>query len=262
MASRAAEDMTILQMNAPAPNASYELTIRGPYLLCEEANSSQIPVFEYYKTAAAREHMMMSYTEADIPQNLSRTNPYLGVVLSVFDPFLGNDGWTNGTPGGELGSWSSFLPLDFSKTLGYIPHDLETLAYCRDNITYTHCQMFPRQLWVNTANDSFVCTLGIGTRTARFDFVDGEQSVAYGDVQGFEPVFVPRDGSLRNSSNGTHLPVNFEIYSYMAVYQSLAQMLIGNVTLVLGSSTQVIPQIYHDSKVLLTGQAGLRRILQ
>ncbi|KAE9364981.1 hypothetical protein N431DRAFT_488253 [Stipitochalara longipes BDJ] len=253
IATRAAEDMTILDMAAPASNSSYELTIRGPYVLCDEANSSQIPVFEYYKTAAASERMITSYTEADIAQNFSRTSPYFGIVLSIFDPFLGNDGWTSGTAGGVLGSWSSFLPPDIGKLLGYIPHDLENLTYCKDNITYTHCQMFPRQLWVNTANDSFVCTLGNATRTAQFSFIDGKQSVVYGDLQNFEPVFVPMDGSLRNSSGGVRLPVNFEAYSYMAVYQSLAQMLIGNVTLVLGNSSQVLPEIYHGSKVLTTG---------
>jgi hypothetical protein len=253
VATRAAEEMRILDTAAPASNSSYELSIRGPYMRCDEANATQIPVFENYKNAAVINRMMTTDTEESISPNMSHSNPYFGIVLSVFDPFIGNDGWSSQRAGGTLGSWASFLPTGFGNSSGYIPAGLQGYAFCKDNRTYSHCQMFPRQLWVATANDSFVCTLGNATRTARFNFVDGEQTVTYGDLHNFEPIFVPRDGYLQSSLNSSHLPINFEVYSYMAVYLSFAEMLIGNVTLVLGNATQVTPQIYHGSKVLLTG---------
>jgi hypothetical protein len=253
--SRAAFGMTTLAVPAPALNSSYELTVRGPYLRCDEANATQIPVFEFYKDALAMYRMMTSYTEDQIPQPIPKPNhtvPWQGIVISAFDPFLGNDGWGRGVDDEDMRQWQVDLPANFTTSTGYIPESLKNYTFCNATATRSHCQMFPRQLWINTANNSIVCTLGNATRTAQFEDVNGEQTVRYGDLQDFEPVFVPRNGYLQNSSDPyTHLPVNMQLYTYMAVYQGLANMLIGNVTIVLGNNYQ---QIYERSNnVLITG---------
>jgi hypothetical protein len=49
--------------------------------------------------------------------------------------------------------------------------------------------MFPFQLWAVTSNKNFIFTLGNGTRTANFDFVDGVKTISNGELRNFDPVF-------------------------------------------------------------------------
>jgi hypothetical protein len=125
----------------------------------------------------------------------------------------------------------------------YEPEILKANPTCNPSelnfTTDPFCQMFPRQLWVLTSNDSFVCTLGNGTRMAQFTFKAGTQTVSYGELTSFIPIFVPRKGALLvvppnwdsdfpNMLNQT--AISREVYAYMSAYVSLTSMLSGNVT--------------------------------
>lgn len=244
--TRTAEEMRIIDFVPPALNSSYELEVRGPFLQCEEANDTQLAVFKFYQNESFNGHVLTSSTRPLAPTNLDTIDVWMGTIVSIFDPWLVDGSWANSAKNFT----NSSLPDGFGSLLGYIPDFLKDSPYCSNNSTYANCLMIPRQLWMLTSNDSIVCTLGNATRTAQFSFVDGTQTVRYGELQDFEPVFVPKNGNLQiNSSTSRVGLVNDEVYSYMAVFQSLAAKLIGSVTILLGTG----PGAYQTSSILLTG---------
>jgi hypothetical protein len=106
-----------------------------------------------------------------------------------------------------------------------------------------------------TSNENFICTLGNGTRTAHFDFEDGVQTVSYGELQDFEPVFAPRRLMLtKNEGNLTvSVDVDYQVHSYMSVYLSLQNMLSGNITMWIPWTSTQAPFLTDESFVLRTG---------
>jgi hypothetical protein len=77
-----------------------------------------------------------------------------------------------------LHTWEVDLPADFGRNMGYTSSFCQPVASNSTEPGDTpECQMFPFQLWVVTSNENFICTLRNGTRTARFDFADGVQTI-------------------------------------------------------------------------------------
>lgn len=282
LVTQSAEQMQVLQFSPPSPNSSYTMDVRGPYLQCAAPNSSQIPIFNYYQKSLVTNNgtPIAMVTEKTLSRaiklfrvmpNLHATNsidpqsvPGLpdvhGVVMSAFDPFLG-EGMANLKPvSGDLieplHTWEVDLPTNFGRNMGYTP------SFCKpgaSNATQPgdtpECQMFPLQLWVVTSSENFICTLGNGTRTANFNFVDGVQTVSYGELRDFDPVFAPRKIMLtRDEGNLTvSTDVDYQVHSYMATYLPLQNMLSGNITMWIPWTSTQVPFLTDQSFVLRTG---------
>jgi hypothetical protein len=264
--------MNILKFEPPALNSSYNVEIIGPFLQCQSPNATQIPVFEFYETLLANGSGEPRITEWSQPYLTSaklEAGNFLNVMMSTFDPYLGSDGWANfpGLPD-QFNNWPVSLPANFSSSIGYEPDFLKANPICNSSVpnvtTMPACQMFPRQLWVLTSNDSFVCTLGNGTRIAQFSFEDGTQTVSYGDLTNFIPLFVPRMGLQPRAppnwnsdfpSTLNESAISNEVYAYMAAYVSLTSMLSGNITAFLEVEPEN-PQVElweHTSQITFTG---------
>jgi hypothetical protein len=275
IATRTAESLNILQFDPPALNSSYSVEITGPFLQCQSPNASQVPVFEFYETLLLNGSSGTQITEWSqsymTPEDI-QAGFYRNVMMSAFDPHLGSDGWasfpTQEDQSEHFNNWPVSLPTNFSSSIGYEPDFLKPNPICNPSVlnftTNPACQMFPRQLWVLTSNDSFVCTLGVGTRIAHFAFENGAQTVSYGDLTNFDPLFVPRMGSQPEAppdwdsnfpGSVNESAIGQETYSYMAAYVSLTNLLSGNITAFLTIEPEN-PQVElseHTSQITFTG---------
>ena len=258
------------------------MEVRGPYLQCAAPNSTQTPIFDYYQRslitnngtpiAMVTEKTLsraleifettprFHATDAVDPQGVPGLPDLHGVVMSAFDPFLG-EGLASLKPVSgnliePLNTWQVDLPANFGQNMGYTPDFCQPVAPNATEPGDTpECQMFPLQLWVVTSNENFICTLGNGTRTAKFDFEDGVQTVSYGELQDFAPVFAPRRLLLtKNEGNMTvSIDVDYQVHSYMSVYLSLQNMLSGNVTMWIPWTSTQATFFTDESFVLRTG---------
>ncbi len=277
-----AEQINVLEFAPPAPNSSYSLDVRGPFLQCEAPNSTQIPVFNYYQRSLYLNPSMavamvtkktlplavklfdttskLHQTDAVDPQGAAGVPDLHGVIMTAFDPLLGEGMVPLKPVSGDLieplNTWQVDLPSDFGRSMGYTPSFCQPVASNDTEPGDTPgCQMFPLQLWVVTSNDSFICTLGNGTRTAHFNFVDGVQTISYDDLRDFDPVFAPRQILLTKTiGNMTYqTDVDYQVHSYMAVYLSLVNMLSGNITMWIPWNSTTPPFLTDQSYVLRTG---------
>jgi hypothetical protein len=199
-------------------------------------------------------------TDAVDPQGAAGVPDLHGVIMTAFDPLLGEGMVPLKPVSGDLieplNTWQVDLPSDFGRSMGYTPSFCQPVASNDTEPGDTPgCQMFPLQLWVVTSNDSFICTLGNGTRTAHFNFVDGVQTISYDDLRDFDPVFAPRQILLTKTiGNMTYqTDVDYQVHSYMAVYLSLVNMLSGNITMWIPWNSTTPPFLTDQSYVLRTG---------
>lgn len=231
--------MVVLSLSPPAANASYTLKVRGPFLQCNPANSSQVPYFEDYKESLLEGPFLVTSSNWNTP--VKPTFPFGGyagmLMFSAFDPSLGGaQGWlgesyydlAHGNSPDEFNTWAVDFPVNASGY--YVEGNDPELA---------DVQVVPRQIWIQTSNESIVCTMGNATRDVNFGFMEGTQTIAYGDLEDFEPVFVPRMGD--------HLKVNItaEQYTYVAAYWAMTSMISGNASIELianetGNSSYII----------------------
>jgi hypothetical protein len=199
-------------------------------------------------------------TDAVDPPGVPGLPDLHGVVMTAFDPLLG-EGLADLRPvSGELleqlNIWQVDLPSDFGRNMGYTPSICQPVALNATEPGDTpQCQMFPFQLWVVTSDDAFICTLGNGTRTANFNFVDGEQTISYSDLRDFDPVFAPRQIFLNVPDGNTtkQIDVDYQLHSYMSVYLPLQNMLSGNLTMWIPWTSPTPPFLADQSFVLRTG---------
>ena len=182
-----------------------------------------------------------------------------GVVLTAFDPFLG-EGLTllrpvSGANIEPLNTWKVDLPKDFGRSMGYTPSFCTPVQNATQPGDTPECQMFPFQLWVMTSNEAMICTLGNGTRRTHFNFLNGEQVVTYEDLQDFSPVFAARQLLLRHQVGDSieESEVDYQIHSYKAVYLSLVNMISGNISMWIPWSSGTTPFLTEKNFVLRTG---------
>tara|TARA_R110002060_G_scaffold36320_7_gene47292 strand:- start:669 stop:1769 length:1101 start_codon:yes stop_codon:yes gene_type:complete len=282
LVTQTAQTSKILDLIPPSPNSSYSLDIRGPYLKCEPPNSTYAPVMDYYIRA-----LYSVNQSALIPKVTSQTLPaalelfsdtpdvhpavpidppgtpglpdFHGVVLTAFDPFLG-EGLTllrpvSGANIEPLNTWKVDLPKDFGRSMGYTPSFCTPVQNATQPGDTPECQMFPFQLWVMTSNEAMICTLGNGTRRTHFNFLNGEQVVTYEDLQDFSPVFAARQLLLRHQVGDSieESEVDYQIHSYKAVYLSLVNMISGNISMWIPWSSGTTPFLTEKNFVLRTG---------
>ncbi|KAH6699072.1 hypothetical protein BKA61DRAFT_583110 [Leptodontidium sp. MPI-SDFR-AT-0119] len=112
LVTQTSQTSKILDLVPPSPNSSYSLDVRGPYLKCEAPNSTYTPFLNYYlKTlySVNQSATIPKVTEVTLPLalNMFKDTPEIhpavpldppgtpglpdfhGVVLTAFDPFLG-----------------------------------------------------------------------------------------------------------------------------------------------------------------------------
>ncbi|KUJ09794.1 uncharacterized protein LY89DRAFT_597817 [Mollisia scopiformis] len=231
--AQVAETMDLLPLDPPAINSSYMMPIRGPYIQCEPANSSELIFFNFYNNLLVEGGIYSETTQGSMPINIS-VNDTAPVMLffSAFDLTMAAD-WQPDRSYDYVNAdiyndWVVPIPPDFLDSYGYMAHGSKPIA--NSSVYNFTAQMVPRQLFVQTSETSFVCTLGNGTRDVYFDFSNGDQTITYGDLQEFEPLFVPIYGLPEYTSAGPILPTNLGMFPYVAVYTSLTSMLSGNLT--------------------------------
>jgi hypothetical protein len=81
----------------------------------------------------------------------------------------------------------------------------------------------PLQLWVQTANESIVCTLMNSSYEINFEYSAGTQTITPGNVSYLEPLYVGSDVESLVFDPLDH-------YAYLAVFVATTNMLSGNVT--------------------------------
>lgn len=231
--SQTAHSMVVLSLPPPAANASYTLKVRGPFLQCNPANSNQVPYFEDYKESLLEGSLFLTSSNWNTP--VKPTFPFGGytemLMFSAFDPSLGGPhGWLwqsysdmkNGNSPDEYNTWAVDFPVNAS---GYYVEVNDPVQ--------ADVQVVPRQIWIQTSNESIVCTMENATRDVTFGFMEGTQTIAYGELEDFEPVFVPRLGPYPQKLNGTA-----EQYAYVAAYVAMTSMISGNASIqLMGNET-------------------------
>ncbi|KAE8441017.1 hypothetical protein EG329_006108 [Mollisiaceae sp. DMI_Dod_QoI] len=225
LAMQAAESMQIVPISPPSTNTSYSLRFYGPALQCEQANDTQIPIFQYYSSALSNGGEMI------MTQSTFETNDTNGINLygidalpypfmlqfSAFAPMLPernenlgiladasrlNDGDFD-----QFNDWNMDIQADFNTSY----------------LTNPTTGITPLQLWVQTANQSFVCTLMNSSYEVDFEYVLGDQKVTPSNVTYLEPLYVGSDVESLMFDSLDH-------YAYLAVFVSMTNMLSGNVT--------------------------------
>jgi hypothetical protein len=264
LAMQTAESMEIVPITPPASNASYSFQFYGPALQCEPANSTQVLVFEYYTSVLANMTEMI-FTKSSF-ENMNETDYYgtLPIIMgawpfmlqySAFAPILGfNDGVPvseeksalNFNPGNydQFNAWAVELPTDFLGPTGY-------------------SDSMPLQLWLQTSNESMVCTLMNSSFQVDFEYTAGIQRITPGNITYLEPVLV---GTGRGLGSVTSFLYDGGAHSvYMSVFIAMTNMLNGNVTtticdMILSPENDSYTSGYNitqlsdsSSRVLLTG---------
>ncbi|TVY17514.1 hypothetical protein LARI1_G004665 [Lachnellula arida] len=250
IAAQSAVTMDVLRFSPTAPNSSYTLQVQGPYLQCKKASSTGQSALDYYTQRLA--------TNADnailTPSGLNDFTPkphehhYLSMLyFSAFDPMLGKQGLRWPGPD-QYNNWNVDLPPTFTQSF---PLNISGEDDAGSKINY---QVIPRQLWVQTTENSIICTLGNATREVNFHFVDGVQTISYGELQGFAPLYV---WYTRNN----FFDVDLDRWPYVAVYLGLTNLLSGNITTqlqVLNDQFGYNTLVDSSSRVLLTGLDACR----
>lgn len=108
----------------------------------------------------------------------------------------------------QFNDWDMDIPVDFNTS--YIINRYER------GVT-------PLQLWVQTANQSFVCTLMNSSYDVDFEYVLGTQKVNPGNITYLEPLYVGSDVESLMLDPLDH-------YAYLAVFVAMTNMLSGNIT--------------------------------
>jgi hypothetical protein len=263
---QAAESMQIVQITPPDANTSYSLHFFGPALQCEQANETQVPIFEYYSSALASGGELIMTQSTFQQNNTLRTNetdndysiyPYpLMLYFSAFAPMLPYHNYSiQGSPVGII-----YNPIskaggfdEFNDWIADLPQDVDTNYPTFGGLWPS---VTPLQLWVQTANESFVCTLMNTSYETNFEYNAGTQNVLVENISYLEPMYVGSDPQSLGLDQ-------LDQFAYLAVFIATTNMLSGNVTTTVSDADassifmqdNINKMTLHDSssRVLLTG---------
>lgn len=223
LATQAAVDAKIPIIDSYATNSSYNYQFHGPSVSCSTANATQQADFDYYINQASNS------SSSFLTEQLFKagpTNSSTMVYWSAFAPTLGPTGWLNfltvlpsQTPTDEYNNWPVELPENYTTKLpGYNPRTV-------DEGQGNYEAGAPLTLWVQTANDSLICTMGNATYDINFNYINSAQSISHNAIGDIEPIAIP------------FLPAKDlepRIYAYAGVFIAFTSMLSGNVTTITG----------------------------
>jgi hypothetical protein len=216
IATLAAHSMAIIPPTPPAINSSFGVQFFGPSLQCSLVNSSQQMGFNNYTEAMARSYLMkvtkslfesgkLRWDKNRIPEGIS---PLMN-VYSAFSPGSSKVGWLGPVSG------HNYYSIDaYNNWIPDIPFD--NFISNRTNF-----MSIKRQLWIQTADQGVVCTLGNASFDVSFEFVNAVQTKAEYRISMFKPFPTPIN---------SYLPSTPSINSYMAMYLAFSGLLNGNVS--------------------------------
>jgi hypothetical protein len=168
-------------------------------------------------------------------------------IFSAFAPTSGIRGWYGGNASDVSATfsdvynnwWPSIPEEDMNITTWWNPnfHSYRNATDSADSVPYT-----PQQIYIQTADQAIVCTMGNASFDVDFTFVDGVQVQSDYLVTDFEPYWTPLSGGhtsyyLDTNNNDTYEPEDFrELNSYMGIYVAFTSLLNGNVTTTLSNA--------------------------
>jgi hypothetical protein len=186
-------------------------------------------------------------------------------IFSAFTLTAGGLGWHSGADESNVTSpdmynnWWPSIPEDTMDIPYWSNHNYHVWAndtYAYDNVPYSL-----QQIYVQTADQSIVCTLGNASFDVDFTFIDGVQVQSDYNITGYEPFWAPELGvytSVMMDTNDTEVykPEYFaEMNSYIASFVAFSSLLNGNVTTTLTNLAHVNMKSYvsrYDGNAIIT----------
>lgn len=138
-------------------------------------------------------------------------------MYSAFSPYAGRLGWLNN------GDVVDYSPDEFNNWVIVLPGRTITASNA-PNIVSIDAVSITQQLWIQTAENSMVCTMGNASFDVEFEFVNAALTVAEYSISMFEPFWTALAGGFITTK------------SYMAFYLALSSLLNGNVSTTLTNS--------------------------
>ena len=273
LARIASSNMAVIPLyNAPAFNSSFNLQFYGPSLQCSFANSIQQKSFEFYRKSI----IVGNLDDGTRPTNRANVRGFLGepvatsptykttnwlspiapiqpqmLVSSIFQPW--NNESMKVTLGPEIFAENRLAPSE--KT-------------CKSDPSIPECVsgkygFYIPQLWIQTANESLVCTLVNSSFDTLFEFVDGTQTMAQYTIKESQPVIFP--WGLYPTDLDDRRDLLPDIQAYVDVFNSISLLLMGNVTSSIysygESSIKAQRIIKQSSGILQTGLGACDEII-
>lgn len=246
IAMNTAESMAFIAPIPPAGNSSFHTQFYGPSMRCSPANDSQEIAFDTYIHAMANGSIMkvtkssfesgkLKWDENGVPGGFA---PLMN-VYSAFSPWSGNNGWL------DL-EGSDYTVDAFNNWIPNIPYDqLEPL--------YLDGYGYMQQLWIQTADQKIVCTLGNASFDVWFEFVNTVQAKAQYSIMNFTTFVTPYLGTVVDPFAGDNPASRAGINSYMAMYLAFSSLLNGNVSTSLTNGESAFPHhsISFDGNVTI-----------
>lgn len=271
VASLAAQSMAVIPPAPPAVNSSYRVQFYGPTVQCSLANSSQQALFDAYSEALANSSQMqvtasqyesgkLKWGDGGRPGSIQ---PLMS-VYSAFSPHAGKSGWLSGRTDGydysidQFNNWITVLLENFTE------------EYQLSNWAPPDNWFVNQQLWIQTADQGMVCTMENASFDVQYQFENGVQTVAAYSTLGFEPFWVPSDGTSTTLS--MIIPANLSLSwtkedwnpfnSYMAMYLAFSGLLNGNVSTTLTDSFSNLDSASSTFDGNVTIYDGSSKVLQ
>lgn len=239
IATQSALSMKILPLSSPSSNASFHMQFYGPAVQCSPPNSTHQTILDYYTNSAQTKNDF--YTRASMEEDLTNTTQFEGkfgknirdfntLVFSSFAPYAGIQGWLYGLKGDSVDPFNNWGDLD-------LPWEMEELGGLVDEHIV---EDVIQQMFIQTSTGGFFCMLGNASYNVDFVFVNGIQTAVNYTTSDFAPVWSMRSGGGGGGSamRGEIIPgpYNFKTHtrfelSYMAVWQSFASLISGNITM-------------------------------
>ncbi|TAQ89052.1 hypothetical protein B7494_g2621 [Chlorociboria aeruginascens] len=222
IATLAAGSMAVIPPTSPAANSSFHVQFFGPTVQCSMANSSQQSSFNYYSNALASGSLMTVTKSTFESGNLSwgsegppgDIQPLMS-VYSAFSPYAGEKGWA-WSPDYDYPPYYDYSPDEFNNWITDFPSEVFTAEPLQGWEDDTGKGFITQQLWLQTADQAMVCTMGNASFDVDYEFVNAVQTVAR---------YRPTDPLAEVSQEYWD-----SVYSYMGIYLAFSGLMNGNVS--------------------------------
>jgi hypothetical protein len=165
-------------------------------------------------------------------------------VFSAFTPTAGVMGWTgafsrsdeNATEPDFYNNWWPGIPPSIMNITKWPnPNYLDYMDDTSSNVSYT-----PQQIYIQTSDQSIVCTMGNASFDVEFTFIEGIQVQSEYVITDFQTFWAPESAvqaGLYQTTDGKDLePDHFrETHSYLGIFVAFTSLLNGNVTTTLSN---------------------------
>ncbi|KAF7856956.1 hypothetical protein EAF04_009716 [Stromatinia cepivora] len=234
IAERTAGNMAVLPITPPAANCSFNLQFYGPSIQCSKANITEQAIFNNYSMSSYNytnyDFITTRYQVATMPilldlSNISSPFEVEMQLFSAFAPYEGDNGWFMRT-----GKTSD---LDAYNNWEHLFGD-----------SFSTFSLVVQQLWVQTSEEYFVCSLGNSSYEVEFDIEDGVQTVVRSQNSEFDPLWLPR------SAIGVSCDISWPL---MATFIAFTSLLSGNISMTVDLPDPKVVLSESSSRIGATG---------